>query len=381
MKILMGLPEYPPYHTGGGGEVYKQLVENYHNLGHEIVVLYGYYPNKKLNSDIKSYRKDGIKFYQIPEIPYPAKFPFTKTVMPPTIKAWNKIEKIIKKENPDVAHLHGYGLPLINIFSSVLKKNNIDYVFTIHGYPESQNRFFITKWIWNIYIKLFMNPTLRKARAIGAISNYIKKNSLNICQEKTHVIFNGINFSEYKNIKNKIDIRKIENIKKDQTIIFSLGRITQMKGFHLVVSKIPEMIKNGLDPIFLIAGKDDGYKDEIESLSKKLKIEKRVKFVSYLNEDDKRQYLDQCDIFAVPSLREPFGLVALEGVAAEKPILTTYKAGLKEVLSSYNKKILIDKKIKKDTIKNLLNKKVVFNNEDFNWKKIAKKYIKLLKSE
>ena len=139
MKILLGVPEYPPYHIGGGGEVFKNLAENYKELGYEIVVVYGYYPTNSWNENIKEWTdKKGIKFYQIPEIPYPKSMPFLRTVMPCNLKAWLKLRKIVKKENPDVAHLHGYGLLFVNILSKILYKLKTKYIFTIHGYPESK---------------------------------------------------------------------------------------------------------------------------------------------------------------------------------------------------------------------------------------------------
>jgi glycogen synthase len=90
MKILLAVPEYPPYHIGGGGEVYKNLAENYSKLGHDVVVIYGYYPSKSWFFNIKVYEKNNIKFYQIPEIPHPKNYPFLRTVMPPNLNSfWN----------------------------------------------------------------------------------------------------------------------------------------------------------------------------------------------------------------------------------------------------------------------------------------------------
>jgi glycogen synthase len=48
MKILLGVPEYPPHNIGGGGEIFRQLAKNYLELGHEVVVVYGYYPNRDM---------------------------------------------------------------------------------------------------------------------------------------------------------------------------------------------------------------------------------------------------------------------------------------------------------------------------------------------
>ena len=377
MKILLGIPEYPPHHIGGGGEVYKNLAENYKKLGHEVVVVYGYYPTKSWQEDIKEWtNKNEIKFYQIPEIPYPKSIPFLRIAMPCNLKAWLKLKKIIKKENPDIAHLHGYGLIFTNILSSILYKLKIKYIFTIHGYPETQNKSnFLVKAIWNLYIKFTMNQTLEKAYKITCISDFIKSDKRNICREKSITIFNGINFSDYKNVKNDIDIKKKHNIDNDTKIIFSLGRISEMKGFQEIIKLIHKFLEKDIKVKYLIAGNDDGYKRELDQLIDKLNVKEYVEFVGFLDLETKKQYIKQCDIFAIPSLWEPFGLVVLEGMIFDKVILTTGNGAIREVLNDYDKKVFMNDK---DFIKQLKQKseiKTNFNFSKFDWKNISNLYL------
>jgi len=380
MKILLGVPEYPPYHIGGGGEVYKNLAENYKKLGHDIIVIYGYYSVKSWSEDIKKWiDKNGIKFYQIPEIPYPKSMPFLRTAMPPNLKAWMQLKKIIKKEDPDVVHLHGYGLIFVNILSSILSKLNIKYIFTIHGYPETQNKYnFLIKTIWDLYIKFIMGKTLEKAYKITCVSDFIKKDRRNIYKNKSTTIYNGINFDDYKNVKNDIDIRKKYNIDNETKIIFSLGRISEMKGFQEIVKLIPKFLADGIKVKYLIAGRDDGYKKQLDKLIDNLNVEKYVEFVGFLDLETKKQYLNQCDILAIPSFWEPFGLVALEGMIYNKTILTSDIGGLKEVLDNYGKKICLnsDKLISQINAKKKTQSN--YNLERYDYKYISKLYINLM---
>jgi len=381
MKILLGTPEYPPNHIGGGGEVYMNLAENYRTLGHDVVVIFGYYPSETWNDKIKKYsNSSGITFYQIPEIPYPKSMPFLRTVIPPNFKAWKKIRKIIQKENPDVAHLHGYGLIFINILASILRKLKIKYIFTIHGYPETQNKInWLVRFIWNLYIKIIMNKTLKYANKITCVSNYIKEDVRNVFPKKSVVIYNGINFSDFDKIEETIDIRKKHGVSKETKIIFSLGRISEMKGYQEIIKLIPEFINRNIDVKYLIAGKDDGYKNKLEWLIEKLSVKEKVEFLGFLDLETKKQYIKQCDIFAIPSLWEPFGLVALEGMVYNKIILTSDAGGLKEVLENYENKILINdekviKKILEHEAKSL--DKNIFNRFDYDL--ISKSYLKLM---
>jgi 1,4-alpha-glucan branching enzyme len=379
MKILLGVPEYPPYHVGGGGEVYRNLAEQYKSLGHEVVVIYGYYPTKTWNQEIAEYTDEqGIVFYQIPELPYPKPLPFLRTVMPCNLNAYFKLKKIIEKEKPDKAHLHGYGLLFINILAKKIYKQGIDYVFTIHGYPETQNKHnIVIRSIWSIYIQLVMNVTLKRAKKVTCVSKYINDDPRNIRRENSVVIYNGINLDDFKNIKSDIDVRKKHNIDIDQKIFLSLGRITEMKGFQDVINLIPELQARGMNVRYLIAGEDDGYKKTLEGLIDSLNLHKNVEFVGFLNLEEKKQYIDQCDIFAIPSLSEPFGLVALEGMLLDKVILTAGKGALNEVLSDYDKVIHMSEKnidIKSnDKLRTQVRKFGLFSK--FDWSDISKMYI------
>jgi len=380
MKILLGTPEYQPYHVGGGGEVYKQLAENYKKLGNEVVVVYGYYPTNSWGEEIKEYTQDGIKFYQIPEIPYPKSMPFLRTVMPPNPKSWFKLKAIIKKENPDVAHLHGYGFLLVNKLAKILKKQKVKYIFTLHGYPETQNKknFFI-RLIWKLYIRFVMNKTIKDSKRLTGISNYITKDFRNICKNKSITIFNGINLKDYEHTLKNINIRKKHKIDDKTLVIFSLGRLSEMKGFQEVIKLLPKFQERKIKVKYLIAGEDDGYKKDLIKLIKGLNQKDNVEFLGFLDLETKKQYLEQCNILAIPSLWEPFGLVALEGIIYNKLILTTETGGLKEVLKNYPKKVNI---YKKDFINQIKSKKLIqpaTNLNRFDWGNITKDYLKELK--
>jgi 1,4-alpha-glucan branching enzyme len=381
MKILLGVPEYPPYHVGGGGEVYKNLAENYRNLGHEVVVIFGYYPTKSWEEKTEQYTDDpGIKFYRIPEIPYPKSMPFLRTVMPPNMKVWLSLRKIIKKEDPDVAHLHGYGLVLINILAGILKKLRIRYIFTIHGYPEIQNK---SNWMvrsaWKGYVFFIMNKTMKFAESITCVSQSIKEDGRNIFPNKSTVIYNGINRDDFSHVRRDIDIKKKHNIAPTAKTILSIGRIAEMKGFQDIIKIIPRFLERGIDVKYLIAGEDNGYKKELENLIRRMNIQDKVEFVGFLDLETKKQYLAQCDVFAIPSLWEPFGLVALEGMVYNKIIITSGVDGLKEVLENYENKILIDDG--KIVEKILTYEPKPFKTdilEKFDYKIIARSYLKLI---
>jgi glycosyltransferase involved in cell wall biosynthesis len=381
MKILLGVPEFPPYHIGGGGQVYKDLAENYLKLGHEVLVIYGYYPSTSFWGNIKTYYKSEVKFYQIPEIPYLKKFPYLKIRMPINIPSYIKLYSILKSEKPDVAHLHGYGFIFIDTLAFMLKMLGIKYILTIHGWPIKQATSHpLIKILFNSYTKYITNLTLNNAYKITCVSQFLMNNLPLKYRSKTCLIFNGFDFKKYKLLKgNSVDIRKKHQINRNTKIILSLGRIAYIKGFQEMIKLLPQFIKKDFKVIYLIAGDDEGYKNDLKILITNLKLAGYVKFIGFLNEQAKVSYLKQCDFLAIPSLIEGFGLVALEGVAFDKVILIGKSLAVQEVLAPYPKSISIYDKnlLTKLGQKTSTNKKFIFS--EFEQEEIALKYLNTFK--
>lgn len=387
MKILLGVPEYPPYHVGGGGEVFKQLAENYRNLGHDVSVLYGYYRTKSSREKIKEYTESLIKFYQIPEIPYPKSMPFLRTVMPPNSNAWFRLGSIMKEEAPDVAHLHGYGFLLINKLAKILHKMNVPYIFTIHGYPETQTQKSLpVRIIYSAFESISVHEALRNSHYITAVSDYIGDDRrLAKYRNKTITILNGINQEEYSiengnqdlNLYGELGLRKGEDI-----TIFSMGRIARMKGFHLVIKKLARLVKQGLRLHYVVAGNDDGYLGELQGLIKSHRVERHVHFIGWRDKKDIIALTHQCDLFAVPSLWDPCPIAALEGMACNKYIITAGAEGVEEILKDYPYKINIHAQNFDSTLIEMIRNKSYepikgIDLSGISWSNVAKKYLHL----
>ncbi|WP_456325924.1 glycosyltransferase family 4 protein [Desulfonauticus submarinus] len=386
MKIALIVPEYPPFHVGGGGVVYQNLAEGLAKKGHKVSVIWGYYPNRFFFKGSERYQKDKITFYKIPEIPFPKRFPYLRTAMPPTINGAMSILKILKKEKPDLAHIHGYGLLLSILGAYICKRLRIPYVFTVHGFPKTPNQKFLLLPFWSFVDNILMKRVIINASYITGVSSWIAQNPKLIpFKHKVKVIYNGINLNNLKITKEE-DVKRKLNLDSQSKVICSIGRISKMKGFHLVVKILPKLIRKYKKIFFVIVGKDDGYKKNIINLATELKVEKRIIFTGFLSGDDKLNIIRTSDVFVVPSLWEPFGLVALEGLALKKVVVTTGAGGLKEFLSKSRNVIFFNKRKLDslfDAISSVLDNKKIFHEENFinqfSWDNIIDDYINIYK--
>lgn len=149
--------------------------------------------------------------------------------------------------------------------------------------------------------------------------------------EKKDLNYLGI----YKNIfviGNPTLIKKKSNLKynffKKKIIIGYLGRFHKLKRVDLLVNCLKYLKEKY---VLLLAGPDFGAKNEIKSIIKKEKLNKRVKVLDNLNEISKSKFFNTIDLFALPSTYENFGNVFLEALFFKKPILTSKFTPFKDI--------------------------------------------------
>lgn len=182
-------------------------------------------------------------------------------------------------------------------------------------------------------------------------------------------------------IKNKLGI-------KEKKVIGMISRIEKGKGQEKLLKAIA-YLKNKLDSfVVLIAG--DGDYSNLRKLSKKLNIEKYVKFVGYYK--DKYELISTFDVFVFPTewKLEGFGLVSLEAMLMGVPLITSNLAPVKEVVGdaaivSSTDPQKLSENIVKVLTKSSLNKALVQKGDKrvrslYNIDKIADEYIRLFRS-
>ncbi|MEM1646206.1 MAG: glycosyltransferase [Ignisphaera sp.] len=389
--VLMITPEYPPYNIGGGGVVVRNIAKELSNRGYKVIVLAGYYKSRSFLDKPWVQGDDNVYVIWLPLIPTPKKTPYLDTVMPPNVYSAILLYKVlnrIKKLRNCIIHMHGYGHLLIDYAALLLRAFGKTYIFTIHGIPKSplylRNK--LLKYAFLLYAKLIGRITIEGAAKVTAISKAIAKEAIAYGAKPSQiaVILNGIN-PDYANNVGQDMFRKKYNISHDKKVILCIGRLHPRKGFQYVIAAMPHILKEVPDTVLAIVG-DGPYRGVLESLARKVGIEKNVVFTGYVDEQTKKEALADADIVVIPSLTEPFGLVALEAMAMKKLIIASNIDGLKEILHNFEQLLVnpqnireLAEKIKiflKDTDKyRYIETKLNESLKEFLWSNIVRKYI------
>jgi glycogen(starch) synthase len=111
------------------------------------------------------------------------------------------------------------------------------------------------------------------------------------------------------------------------------GRLVYEKGVQNLVHAVPQLRQRHPELRVVIAG-DGPYREELQAQTHALRLERTIRFVGFMNETQLPAVLGATDTTVVPSLYEPFGMVALEAAAAGAPLAVSATGGLAEIIES-----------------------------------------------
>jgi glycogen(starch) synthase len=171
------------------------------------------------------------------------------------------------------------------------------------------------------------------AKAVTTVSNSTKTEVMwlyNVPGWKVTVIPNGIDPSAYRIPVDPGEVKKHYGIHPLAPVILFVGRLTYQKGPDLLMQAVPQILAKRWDVQFLFAGTGDmrGY---LEGMAHGLPVQ----FLGYVSDADHVRLLNACDLIAIPSRNEPFGLVLTEAWSAERCVVATDVGGLSENIDNY----------------------------------------------
>ncbi len=112
-----------------------------------------------------------------------------------------------------------------------------------------------------------------------------------------------------------------------EQIILYVGSLVNEKGVQVLLDAAPKILSGSPGTRFLIVG-TGYYMDNLKNQARALGIDNYVRFLGYVDDDSLKRFFKISDVVCIPSLYEPFGIVALEGMAAGKPVVTSDTGGL-----------------------------------------------------
>ena len=121
----------------------------------------------------------------------------------------------------------------------------------------------------------------------------------------------------------------------DENLVFAWGRVQYEKGFHVLAAAMAQLRSRHPNAHCVIAGRGS-YLAELQSQIDVIGVSDLVDLPGYISDHELRAYLHRSACVVIPSLYEPFGVVALEALAGGSPLVIAETGGLSEIVEGTN---------------------------------------------
>ena len=172
-----------------------------------------------------------------------------------------------------------------------------------------------------------------RADRIIACSHYMRghvADVFEISEQRVTVIPNAIDCGDLHAVDDLAALRA-RFAKPEERLVLLVGRLVYEKGFQLALDALPQVIRRCGRVRFLVAGSGT-HEAELRSQAHRLGLDEHGTFMGWIGDDLLHSLYRIADLCVVPSIYEPFGLVALEAMAGGCPCIVADTGGLREVV-------------------------------------------------
>ncbi|NOR75015.1 MAG: glycosyltransferase, partial [Draconibacterium sp.] len=286
-------------------------------------------------------------------------------------------ELITNNTNFDIIHAHDW----LAYPAGIAAKNISGKPLVIHVHATEYDR---SGGNVNPKVYAIEREGMEQADKIIAVSNFTKNiitSNYGISPNKVITIYNAVEpvFNNESIILNK---------RINEKVVTFLGRITQQKGPEYFIEAASLVLQKMNNVKFVMAGSGD-MMNEMIARTAELGISNKFHFTGFLEGDDVQKMFKLTDVFVMPSVSEPFGIVPLEAMQSEVPVIISNQSGVSEILENAIKVDFWDTYAMADAIFGLLNYPALSSHfkekgktevANLKWVNSAKKVLKVYKS-
>jgi glycogen(starch) synthase len=336
-RVLILSWEYPPIVEGGLARHVRKLSENLVRRGAEVHVLTrggGHLPPDD--------ERHGVIVHRVPEPDFPKNdldaFIAWVSRMNRDMAAVG--EELGERLEFDLVHSHDW---LVSTAAERLKRSfGTPWLVTVHATEHGRHQGWVDKYPQS-YIHEAERRMVRRADRVITCSLYMRGHVADVFGvpgRRITTIANGIDPADLEPVEAaELPAFRERFAAPDQKLILLVGRLVYEKGFHLALEALPRVIKRLGNVRFVVAGTGTAEAD-LKAQARKLALTRHGTFLGWTGDDTLHSLYRVADLCVVPSIYEPFGLVALEAMASGCLCLVADTGGLREVVPADGKAAL-----------------------------------------
>ena len=343
LKVGMVTGIYPPL-IGGPAQQVSVMSKKLCEEGFHVSVI-----TPQVRNTPEYEKKDGVEIYRV-----------IASTPVRSLKLLSKVASITTSLLDLIKHkkinlLHAHTIPVGGIPSFVSKAlTNMPFILK---YPAD--------WIWETLSKsIEINPRIPveelwfssiKANLLAKMQRILFQNcnaaiattlfqkkvleKMKIPSKMIHVIPNAVDPAEFHPTINCGTLKRTLQLENNK-IVLTARRLEIYKGVKYLIMAAPEILKNNPDTKFLIIG-EGSEEVHLKKIARRLKVDDKILFLGRISHKILPKYIALADVVVLPSLYEPFGILAIEALAMEKPVVASNVGGISEIVNHMKNGILV----------------------------------------
>ncbi|HEY0487714.1 MAG TPA: glycosyltransferase family 4 protein [Mycobacteriales bacterium] len=322
MRVMVLSWEYPPVVVGGLGRHVHALSEAMAAAGHEVTVVSRHTAGAAFDEVV-----NGVRVVRVPEDP--PIFDFRENLLSWTMAFNHALTRgalaVVDQVAPEVVHAHDW---LVAHAATTLKHHlGVPLVATVHAteagrhqgwLPGDLNRSIHTVEWWLTY----------EARRVVTCSEYMRwevTRLFDLPPDKVTPIPNGV-------LAPTVDPDAVAAVRRRYSgapLLVFAGRLVYEKGLQDILGALPRLRRRHPGLKLLVAG-EGPEAENLRAQARRLRLGRAVDWLGFVDPRQLATLTAAADCALVPSIYEPFGMVALEAAAAGTPLVVAETGGLKE---------------------------------------------------
>ncbi|HEY2653127.1 MAG TPA: glycosyltransferase family 4 protein [Solirubrobacteraceae bacterium] len=327
MRALLVSWEYPPVIEGGLGRHVRKLSEQLVEGGAEVHVL-----TRGGGRLAAEEVRHGVVVHRVAEPPFPRDIgAFVRWVDAMNGDMYQLGAELIGDHEFALVHSHDW--LVAQAAERLAREAELPWVTTVHATEFGRHQGWVQTHPQS-HIHAVERGMVRRADRVIACSRFMQGHValvFGVPLRRVTVIPNGIDPEDLEPPVDDLAALRARFARPDQRLVLLVGRLVYEKGFHLALEALARVVESPGDVRFVVAG-TGAAEAELKRQARQLGLTRHGTFLGWVGDDMLHSLYRVAEVAIVPSIYEPFGLVALEAMAAGCLCVVADTGGLREVV-------------------------------------------------
>ena len=326
MRVLLASWEYPPVIEGGLGRHVRKLSEALIAEGCELHVLTrggAHLPAEE--------SRHGVTVHRVAEPPFPRDVPaFVRWVREMNADMHRLGSELVRDQ--EFALIHSHDWLVAAAAEALAAEAGLPWIVTVHATEFGRHQGWVGQHPQS-HIHAVERAMVRHCDRVIACSRFMQSHIaavFGVPLRGITVIPNAIDPQDLQPVEDLAALRA-SFAQPDQRLVLLVGRLVYEKGFHLALDALARVVRRPGNVRFVVAG-TGAAEAELKRQARKLGLGRYGTFLGWVGDDMLHSLYRVAEVAIVPSIYEPFGLVALEAMASGCLCVVADTGGLREVV-------------------------------------------------